>query len=85
MNKLNFIDSFQLSFSLDSLVRNLIQDHFKYLREELDNNVLYLVIQKQLYPHHNLYLKCNVLLLTDVLEKFKNNRLDNCGLCPSHN
>ena len=53
--------------------------------EELDNNVLYLVIQKQLYPHHNLYLKCDVLLLTDVLEKFKNNRLDNCGLCPSHN
>ena len=33
---------------------------------------------------HDLYLKCDVLLLDDVLEKFWNNSLNNCGLCPSH-
>ena len=32
----------------------------------------------------DLYLKCDVLLLDDVLEKFWNNSLNNCGLCPSH-
>ena len=34
--------------------------------------------------YHNLYLKCDVLLFVDVLEKFRNNSLKNCGLCPSH-
>ena len=39
-NKLNFIDSFQfLSSSLDSLVKNLNKDYFKYLSQEFDNNV----------------------------------------------
>ena len=33
---------------------------------------------------HDLYLKCNVLLLDDVFEKFTNNRFKNEGLCPSH-
>ena len=49
-NKLNFIDSFQfLSFSLDSLVKNLNKDDFKYLSHEFDNNVLDLVKQKGFY------------------------------------
>ena len=40
-NKLSFIDSFQfLSSSLDSLVKNLGKDNFKYLSQEFDNNVL---------------------------------------------
>ena len=30
--------------------------------------------------YHDLYLKCNVLLLVDVFEKFRNNSLKNCGL-----
>ena len=38
-NKLIFIYSFQfLSSSLDSLVRNLDNNDFKYLREECDCN-----------------------------------------------
>ena len=30
--------------------------------------------------YHNLYLKCDVLLLTDVSETFSNNSLKNYGL-----
>ena len=51
-NKLRFIDSFQfLSSSLDSLVKNLNKDDFKYLGQEFDNNVLDLVKQKGFYPY----------------------------------
>ena len=51
-NKLCFIDSFQfLSSSLDSLVKNLNKDDFKYLSQEFDNNVLDLVKQKIFYPY----------------------------------
>ena len=43
-NKLSFIDSFQfLSSSLDSLVKNLAKDDFKYLSQEFGNNILDLV------------------------------------------
>ena len=34
--------------------------------------------------YHDFYLKCNVLLLADVLEKFRNNSLNNYGLCSNH-
>ena len=33
---------------------------------------------------HDLYLKCDVVLLADVLEKFTEFSLKNYGLCPSH-
>ena len=50
--KLSFIDSFQfLSSSLDSLVKNLAKDDFKYFSQEYDNNVLDLVKQKGFYPN----------------------------------
>ena len=46
-NKLSFTDSFRfLSSSLDSLVKNLDKDDFKYLSQEFDNGVLDLVKQK---------------------------------------
>ena len=122
-NNLSFIDSFRfLSSSLDSLVKSLNKDDFKYLSQEFDNKVLDLVKQKGFYPYeymsdfekfkekipskekfyssltgktisdkeydhvlkvwnkfemktmkgyHNLYLKCNVLLLADVFEKIE--------------
>ena len=39
---------------------------------------------KDLYVNLDLYLKCEVLLLADVFEKFRNNSLKHYGLCPSH-
>ena len=39
---------------------------------------------KTMKDYRNLYLKCDVLLLADVFEKFRNNNLNNYGLCPSH-
>ena len=51
-NKLVFIDSFQsLSYSLDSLVKNLVKNDFKYLSQEFDSKVLDLVKQKEIYPY----------------------------------
>ena len=39
---------------------------------------------KTMNDYHDLHLKCHVLLLADVFEKFINNSLKNYGLCPSH-
>ena len=39
---------------------------------------------KTMKDYHDLYLKCGILLLADVFEKFRNNNLNICGLCPSH-
>ena len=48
-SKLSFVDSFQfLSSSLDSLVKNLNKDDFKW---KFDNNVLDLAKQKGFYPY----------------------------------
>ena len=54
-NKLSFIGSFQfLSSSLDSLVKSLNKDDFKYLSQEFDNNVLNLV--KQIWSYSCEYM-----------------------------
>ena len=39
---------------------------------------------KTMNDYHDLYLKCEVLLLADVFERSRNNSLKNYGLCPSH-
>ena len=39
---------------------------------------------KTMKDYHDLNLKCNILLLADVFEKFRNNSLKNYGFCPSH-
>ena len=51
-NKLSFFDSFQfISSSLDSLVKNLVKDEFKYLSPEFDKNLLDLFKPKRFYPY----------------------------------
>ena len=39
---------------------------------------------KTMKDYHDLYLKCDVYLLTDVFEKVRNNSLKNYRLYPSH-
>ena len=38
---------------------------------------------KTVKNYHDLYLKCDVSLLADAFEKFRNKSLKNYGLCPS--
>ena len=38
-------------FSLDTLFKNLNKDNFKYLRQEVDSNVLDVVKQNEFYPY----------------------------------
>ena len=47
-------------------------------------NVSKKIEMKTMKDYHNLYLKCDVLLLADVFEKIRSNSLKNYGLCPSH-
>ena len=52
LDLISFIDSYQfLSSSLDSLVKDLNKDDFKYLSQVFDNKVLDQVKQKEFYPH----------------------------------
>ena len=39
---------------------------------------------KNMKDYHNLYLKYDILLLTDVFEKVRNSSLKDFWLCPSH-
>ena len=39
---------------------------------------------KTMKDYYDLYLECDVFLLADVFEKFRNNSVKNYGLCPSH-
>ena len=50
-NKLSFIYSIQfISSSLDSLVKHLGKENFKFLSQEFDNNIVDLFKQKEFYP-----------------------------------
>ena len=62
INKLAFIDSFQfLSSSLDSLVKYLGKDNFKYLSQKFDNNILDLNDSKGIRTHNHLVCKLSEL------------------------
>ena len=39
---------------------------------------------KTMEDYQDLYLKCGILLLADVFEKFRNNSIKSYGSCPSH-
>ena len=39
---------------------------------------------KTMKDYHELFLKFDVLILTNVFEKFRSNSLKNYGLCPSY-
>ena len=39
---------------------------------------------KTMKDYYNLYFKCDILLLADVFENFRNNSLQNYGLCPGY-
>ena len=56
--------------------RTIIDKEYEHVRNQFE--------MKTMKDYHDLYLKCGVLLLTDVFEKFRNNNLKNYGLCPSH-
>ena len=61
-----FIDGKQfMNSSLDSLVKNLSDNDFKYLPEEFSGDLLKLVKQKEVYPYEYM----------DSFEKFSENKL----------
>ena len=39
---------------------------------------------KTMKYYHDLYLRCEILQLANVFEKYKKNISKNYGLCPSH-
>ena len=65
-----FIDNMKfMNSSLDSLVKNLSDNHFKYLSEEFSSEFLKLVKQKGMYPHEYM----------DSFKKFSEDKLpDRC-------
>ena len=72
---LTFIDSMQfMNSSLDSLVKNLSDNNFKYLSEEFGGEFLMLVKQKEVYPYEYM----------GSFKKFPENKLpDRCKLFSS--
>ena len=58
--------------------RNINENKYKHIL-----NVWKQIEMKTMKDCHDLYIKCDVLLLADVFEKFRNNTLNNYGLCPS--
>ena len=67
-SNLVFIDSMQsMNSSLDSLVKNLSDNYFKYLSEEFSGEFLKLAKQKRVYPYEYI----------DSFKRFSENKLLN--------
>ena len=67
-NNLVFIDSMQfMNSSLDNMVKNLSNNDFKYLSQELSGDLLELVRQKGVYPYEYM----------DSFKKFFSEKLPN--------
>ena len=47
-------------------------------------NVWEKIEMKKMKDYHDLYLKCDILLLADALQKFRTNSSKDYVLCPSH-
>ena len=56
-------------------ISDLEYEHVLKVRKKFD--------MKTMKDYHDLYLKCDVLLLADFLKKIRNNSLKNYGSCPS--
>ena len=66
-NKLIFINNFPFaSSSLESLVKNLSKDDFKYMCQEFNINVLDLIKQERFYPYE--YMR---FFLTNLKNSYK--------------
>ena len=77
----NFKEELSLKEKFYSLLTNRKLSDKEY---EHVLNVWKKIEMKTMKDCHNLYLKCDVLLLADVLNKFRNNSFKNYGLFPSH-
>ena len=69
------------SFIVPRLTENLESDR---ISEKEYDHVLKVWNKFEIKDYNDLHLKCYVLLLADVFETFRNNSLNNYGLCPSH-
>ena len=68
----------------ENFYSSLIGRKITYKKYEHVLNVWNKSEMKKMKDYHNFYLKCDVLLLANVSEKFRNNSLKNHGLRPSH-
>ena len=70
--------SFIVCYSIDKLDTKNINTFLIFEKKKKK------IEMKTMKDNHNLHLKCDILLLAGVLEKFINNRLKNYALFPSH-
>ena len=70
--------------SKEKLYSLLTGKKFSIREYDLVLNVWSKFEMKTIKDYHDFYLKCDVLLLADVFENFRNNSIKNYGLCPSH-
>ena len=71
-------------YDSDLIMQKLGRFSVKIFNVEHHLNVCKTFEMKIMKYYHDLYLRCEVLSLADVFEKFRNNSLKNYGLCPSH-